>query len=622
MRDPHRLISDVAGKSSPERGSLVLYKHDPARVTSLSEKKLHIELIGGDMLRVRPKDVTLLHPGPLQSLADLRPRAGEVKTAWELLSGHTTTLAELAELAYGAYTPSTAWAAWQWIADGLYFQGTPQEVVACSPEEVAQEEAAREARAAERRDWEAFLERVSAGEIVPEEDERYLKSVKALALEQTEASRVLRELGRSESPENAHALLLELGYWDHTVVPYPRRLDLPVSSPTALLPELPEEARVDLTHLPAFAIDDVGNQDPDDALSLEVTSECRRLWVHVADVAALVPPDSEADLEARARGATLYLPSGNVPMLPPQATQTLGMGLAEVSPALSFGLALDAEEEVISVEIVPSWVKVTRLTYQEAENCIEEEPLYSLYRLAQASEARRRSNGAVSIDLPEVKLRMKDGRVVIHPLLPLRSRALVREAMLMTGEAVARFALEEGIPFPFATQDAPDTDERPDDLAGMYALRRRLKPSQQSSSPGPHAGLGLELYTRATSPLRRYLDLVVHQQLRAYLHGEDVLEAQEILLRIGATEAVVGSVRRAEWQARRHWLLVYLMQQPDWRGEGILVEKWGRRGTVVIPELALETGVHLRKELLLNSAVSLALTDVNLAALQAYFRVT
>lgn len=72
------------------------------------------------------------------------------------------------------------------------------------------------------------------------------------------------------------------------------------------LPDLPDEPRRDLTGLPAFAIDDEGNLDPDDALSLDGD----RLWVHVADAAALIGPDSPADIEARARGATL-LPAGN-----------------------------------------------------------------------------------------------------------------------------------------------------------------------------------------------------------------------------------------------------------------------------------------------------------------------
>lgn len=599
----------------PNQGSLVLYKARPARVISAGDK-LEIEIEGGEHRKVRPKDAALLHPGPVGSLDELEPQRGEVKTAWELLAGSRTSLSELAELVYGAYTPSTAWAAWQLVDDGLYFRGAPEEIVARSAEQVAQERAAREARAARQRAWEAFLERVRAGQVIPE-DSRYLKRVEKLAQGQSTHSRLLRELGHAESPENAHALLLKLGYWDYTLIPYPQRLGLTTSNPTAELGELPSETRADLTHLPAFAIDDEGNQEPDDALSLEGN----RLWVHIADVAALVPPDSPADWEARARGASLYLPQGTVQMLPPQAIERLGLGLTEVSPALSFGLDLDPAGEIVGIEVVPSWVRVTRLTYEEAETLQRQEPLQSLYQMAQRRQALRQRQGAINIELPEVKIKVEDGTVLIRPLSPLRSRDLVLEAMLIAGEATARFAIDYDIPFPFTAQDPPDNPERPEDLAGMFALRRTLKPSRYQSVPAPHAGLGLEVYAQVTSPLRRYLDLVAHQQLRAHLYGDDLLEGQEMLERVGAAASVSSDVRRAERLARRHWTLVYLMQHPDWRGEGILVEKRDRRGTLLVPELDLEAQVHLREDLPLNSPVPVALVGVNLPELTAYLKV-
>ncbi len=596
------------------QGSLVLYKNRAARVEHAGDK-LEIEIEGGERRNVRPKDVVLLHPGPIQSLDELKPQAGEVQTAWDMLAGGTTDLPELAELIYGVYTPATAWAAWQLVEDGLYFRGNPDQVVARSAEEVARERAAREAQAARERAWADLIERVRSGRVAPEDD-RYLKQVEKLAFGEAGESPLLRELGRGETPENAHALLLELGYWDHTMVPYPRRLGVPTAIPAAGLPELAEEPRRDLTHLPAFAIDDEGNQEPDDALSLDGD----RLWVHVADVAALVPPDSPADLEARARAASLYLPDGTIPMLPPEAIQRLGLGLADMSPALSFGLDLGAAGEVVGLKVVPTWVRVTRLTYEEAETRLEEKPLQDLYRLAKVNQARRRERGAINLELPEVKIRVEDGQVSIQPLLPLRSRDLVLEAMLMAGEAAARFAMEEGIPFPFTSQAAPDTQERPEDMAGMYALRRALKPSQYQSVPAPHAGLGLDVYAQVTSPLRRYLDLVAHQQVRAHLRGGGMLEAQQVLERVGAASAMSGTVRRAERLARQHWTLVYLMQHPGWQGHGLLVEKRDRRGTILVPELDLEAQVHLREDLALNSLVAVSLVGIDLAYLTVHLK--
>jgi len=604
--------------SVPVEGSLVLYKNRPARVRSV-EGRLAIELEGGEVVKVRPKDVVLLHPGPLRSLVELRPQAGDVRVAWEVLAGSQTTLPELAELIYGAYTPTTAWAAWQLVADGLYFRGVPEKVTACTPEEVARVQAARDAEAAEKRAWQAFLERLRAGQVALE-DRRYLREVEALALNESARSRAMRKLGREETPENAHALLLELGHWDETVNPYPRRLGLSTSPPDLELPPLPDEARADLTYLPAFAIDDEGSQTPDDALSLEGD----RLWVHVADVAALVRPGDAVDLEARARGASLYLPESIAPMLPASATQRLGLGLAEVSPALSFGIDVGPEGQILGLVILPAWVRVRRLTYEEAEVQLDQEPFRRLYRLAQTYQARRRANGAVSIDFPEVRVRVQEGQVSLRLLPPLKSRTLVQEAMILAGEAVARFALERDIPLLYATQEAADVGQPAGDvlsLSQMAALRRTLKRRQYRTTPAPHGGMGLAAYTQATSPLRRYPDLVVHQQVRAFLRGAGLLGTQDMVERIGAVEAVIGSVRQVEQLSDRHWTLVYLRRQPGWRGEGVVIEQHGQSGKALIPELGLEAPLRLPAGASLDSRLSLALNGVNLAQLEAYFRV-
>jgi exoribonuclease-2 len=595
--------------------SLVLFKNRPARVLQAGDS-LEIELENGRTLKVRPKDVALLHPGPLHDLADLRDEDGEVETAWELLTGGNTTLAELAELAYGAYTPPTAWLAWQLVAEGLYFGGTAVEIVAHTAEEVARKRAARQAKAAAEHAWSDFMERLRTGKLVAE-DRRHLNEVEALALGKRTSSRALRELGRTQSPERAHALLCELGHWDAAVNPYPQRLEVDTRVPHAALSDLPEETRLDLTHLDAFAIDDEGSKDPDDALSWHDN----RLWVHVADVAALVPPDSDVDLEARARGCNLYLPEGTVPMLPPAATCALGLGLQEVSPALSFGLEVNTDGGIVKTEIVPSWVRVTRLTYGEVETRLEESPFRELRRLAEVSQARRRAQGAVFIELPELKVQVENGRVSLQPLAPLQSRDLVAEAMLLAGEAAAQFALARNLPLPFTTQAAPEAPQAVEGLAGMFALRRRLKRSVQTSEPAPHAGLGLSAYARVTSPLRRYLDLVVHQQLRAYLRGGLLLDSQQILGRVGAAESVTYNRLQAERLTRRHWTLVYLLAHPDWRGDGVVVEKRGPRTIVLIPALGLEPTLALRHNPDLNTVLPLALTGVSLPDLEAYFQV-
>ena len=108
------------------RGSLVLYKNQPARILHTTEKKIEIETNGGQSYNVRAKDIMLLHPGPISRLSELTQQAGELLEAWELLAGEESTLSEVAELVYDAFTPATAWATWQHVEDGLYFSGTPE----------------------------------------------------------------------------------------------------------------------------------------------------------------------------------------------------------------------------------------------------------------------------------------------------------------------------------------------------------------------------------------------------------------------------------------------------------------------------------------------------------------
>ncbi|GAP07631.1 MAG TPA: RNB domain-containing ribonuclease [Anaerolinea thermolimosa] len=568
-------------------GALVLYRKRAARVVQAGEK-LEIDL-NGERLRVRAKDVELLHPGPVETLSELRPLPGEMRAAWEILAGTTTTLAELAELAFGEYTPATAWAAWQFVAEGLYFTGTPASVRALTFEEVQAQEAERAAREAEERAWGAFLERARRGER-SSSDERFYKEVEQMALGSISRCRVLRELGRAETPENAHALLLELGIWNATVNPHPRRLRLPLSPPDLPLPDLPDEPRVDLTHLPAYAIDDKGSDTPDDAISLDGN----RLWVHVADVAAIVTPGSALDVEAQNRGETLHLPEGITPLFPPEMTIRLGLGIQPVSPALSFGIELDAQGGISGVEILPSWVKVTRLSYEEANLRMDEVPFRELEERLNVHRELRLMNGAVEIDLPEVKIHVdSDGMVIVDPVRSLRSRRMVEEAMILTGEATARFALQYGLAMPFSVQEEPEARVPHDTLVGMFAMRRYLKRSQYRAVAGGHSGLGLSGYIQATSPLRRYLDVVAHQQLRAYLKGEHLLGESEILERIGMLEAVLPALRQAEVLSERHWTLVYLCQHPDWKGRAVLVERRGATEIWLIPDLALEARAHL-----------------------------
>jgi exoribonuclease-2 len=97
------------------------------------------------------------------------------------------------------------------------------------------------------------------------------------------------------------------------------------------------------------------------------------------------------------------------------------------------------------------------------------------------------------------------------------------------------------------------------------------------------------------------------------------LGQEDLLQRIGACEVATSNVNLAESLGRRHWILVYLMEHPGWRGEGVLVEKRGLRGRVIIPELALEVPLHLRQDIPLDSRVQMEFKGASLPDLEAHF---
>jgi len=610
--------------------SLVLYKNAPALIDQVADK-ISIQLADGKNVSVRVKDIQLLHPGPLKSLHDLNQTPdGSLEEAWELLQGETVELSELAEFIYGENSPVTVWHAWLALHEEIYFTGSLDQIVARTDVEVEAILSKQREKEQEETSWKDYLQRVKESAILPE-DLSHLKDVERMAYGKASTNRTLKALGIEAVPGKAHRLLLQLGLWNETVNPYPARFDCAVTQPELDVPELPEEEREDLTELETFAIDDDNCSDPDDAISLDGDA----LWVHVADAAALIKPDSPLDQEARARGANLYLPEIVINMLPSAVTETLGLGLQETSPALSFKIGVDDDGAATCLKIIPSWIKVQRLSYSAADQMMDTSPFKEMSIITEQFRQRRIAQGAAQIDLPEVKLKTTvDGAlynlsaqheldikepveytVEISDLPRLKSRDMVTDAMLMAGEAIADFLIKNEIPAPFASQPPPDEPSTPVTMAEMFAYRKKFKRSGLHLEPDLHAGLGLERYTRATSPLRRYSDLLVHQQLRAFIGGEPLISEADMLARMAEAELGGGNTSMAERLSNRHWTLLHMQQHPETIYRGVLVDKRDDRGTVLIPELAIDVKMRRIADLPLDEEVNVQLTRISLPEL-------
>lgn len=609
----------------PVCGALALYRGKCAAVTAVDGDKFAIRLAGGDSKNVRLKDIEIIHPGPVAALPPpppAPPAAESLAETAELLGEEAVSFAEFTELVFGAFTPGAALAARQLLDADCYFAAAADGTVRANPPEKVREKLDREREKNERaREREALLDRIRRGALLPDDRSR-LREIEQVAFGESDSSRLLHDLGMEALPEKAQDLLLKLGVWDlFTHDPWPRRFGVTLTPDYPPWPAaLPEEPRRDLTHLAAYAIDDADSSDPDDALSVDETGF---LWVHVADPGAAAAEGSALAQFAADAAESLYLPEKIVPMLPPAATAMLGLGLNELSPALSFAVAIDETGHAELKEMTLSTVRVTRLDYEGAEALLDREPFRTMLELTDRFRAMRKAAGAVMIRLPEAKIHADpvSREVRIRPLAMNRVREMVANAMLAAGSAVAQFAVREGLAMPFAVQPEPEMTERPDDLSGMYALRKSCRVSTLSAVPGRHAGLGLEPYVRVTSPLRRYEDLLAHLQLRRFLKKLPPLSFDELDARLSAVEAQGVTLHKLERQTNEYWTLVYLASHPGWQGTAIPVARQDERTTWLIPELAFEFKNRYQSKLPLGTPCQVALTAVDPAALAVQFRI-
>jgi exoribonuclease-2 len=616
--------------------ALVIYKNKPALTKESSDGKISISLMDGTQVKVRDKDIELLHPGPAKDFSCISGGVTDtaIREAWELLAdeGAPLALKDLAALICGEYTPSSAYAAYSSLRDGLYFTGTIASITPRSKDEAAAEEEKRSGKLRESGERTEFLQRIKTclkkpteSPLLPE-DARFMQDVEALCYGKSAKSRTMKDLGLGETPEDAHALLLKTGFWPVTINPHPARFGLSMNSAVICPDAPPAEERRDLCHLAAFAIDSPWSNDPDDAVSIETAETGENLlYVHIADPASSITFDSPVEREARDRGTTLYIPEGAVRMLAEDALPIFALGLSEKSPALTFKMTLNENGEIIDTEIFPSIVKVKRISYEDVDKEIDNgssadaDTLRALYKLTQKICRRRADQGAIIIDMPDIHIVVKNGTVKIEPIGSYRSNALVRECMVTAGEGAGTWAASRGLAFPYISQEVEIQGKIPGGLAGSWNLRRSMRPRVLSTKPGRHQGLGLDTYSQVTSPLRRYNDLLAHIQIRAFLRGKKTLSIDEISARLGFSEAAAVAAVHAERASNNHWITVYLSDKKDSEWDAVALEDKGNRWLVMIPSLALETQVSLRRDVSPNDSVKLILKSVNIPKGEAIF---
>lgn len=555
----------------------------------------------------------------------------DLATVWELYAGTSQALEleSLAECLWDSLTGERAYALFSALKDdrlffkekGGRYEPRPQAQV----EELRKQQAALANKGMVQAEMLGRLESrfADAGAPLGAEELKRLEAVKKYALWGDEAPdknaglELLKLLGRPQTEAGAFNLLVDARLWSkHENLDVHRaglsaafEPDLEAAAAAAPAARHDPAHTVDLTALESVTIDDDTTTEVDDALAIETLADGRtRFWVHIADPGRWIGPGSPLDLEARRRGTTVYLPTGRFTMFPPALAEgpfSLNPGVD--APALSFGCLVADDGALTEFTVVPSTIRVARrLSYHQAEELLAKgDPLVkALSQTAAVRELWRRNQGAVMINLPEteVKVDLAADRVQIGVYSAEAAREWVAEFMILAGEAAARFATEKQVPVLFRVQrsgDPVDVDHLPEGPVREFGKIVSMTRSVLSVESGPHAGLGLNSYIQATSPIRRYGDLVVHRQLKAAAADETPPYAAEDLATLAAElDPLNGQASKMERQADRYWVTEHLarnkgktwsvlflgwFREPD-RLAQVLIEELGYRAVMKLPK--------------------------------------
>lgn len=332
------------------------------------------------------------------------------------------------------------------------------------------------------------------------------------------------------------------------------------------------EGRRDFRNDICFTIDGEDARDFDDAISLEKDKTDYILKVHIADVSHYVKQNGVIDKEAFNRATSVYFPDMVLPMLP----ESLSNNVCSLNPnvdrlTLSVITRFDEKGNIKDYEIVNGVINSKfRMTYTKVAKIFEgDKSLIKEYKqiapmlkdmkcLAELLIQRRRNQGELDFDLPEVQIVMDDKNKIKEIYRKPRTMAdrLIEQFMVVTNEVVARHMKNLEMPFVYRVHETPTPEKmhvfndfvkgiglnlsipeeeveprdvqkvltavkgRPMQIVINSLLLRSMQKAKYYERPLGHFGLALSDYCHFTSPIRRYPDLTIHRIIKLVIEGK------------------------------------------------------------------------------------------------------
>ena len=354
---------------------------------------------------------------------------------------------------------------------------------------------------------------------------------------------------------------------------FPKGTGFPALAAPAIKETLP------LAAVRAFSIDDSQTTEIDDALSVQGLGTGTVVFgVHIAAPGLAFAPDAPIDKVARERLSTVYMPGHKLTMLPDDVVQAYTLTAGRDCPSVSLYVTMDEATLAITgsetkLERVPI---VANLRHDQLDSVVTEasltgaaEATYEFapelafaFRLARHLKAQREvvRGKPENFNRPDYNFRLEgsgEPQGGERVLITTRQRGspldlVVAEAMILANSTWGGWLAECGVP-------------------GIYRSQASMAPGvkvRMGIRPAPHAGMGVAQYTWATSPLRRYVDLVNQWQIIACArHGRTAALAAPFKPKDVALFAIISAFDSAyaEYNGfqsgiERYWALVSLAQ--------------------------------------------------------------
>ena len=346
-----------------------------------------------------------------------------------------------------------------------------------------------------------------------------------------------------------------------------------------------QRGRLDLRKVSICTIDGADAKDLDDAISVSRTHAGGfHLGVHIADVSHYVAPDGDLDLEARARGTSVYFADRVVPMLPVALSNGVcSLNAGEDKLAFSALIDLDGEGNILSYRFQKSIIcSKVRGVYSEVNSIFDGtaslelrhkyfpviRSLHAARDLAKVLQRQLSTRGAIDLESTESEFQLDENGfcIGIGPRKSGEAEQMIESLMIVANRAAAMLAKSSGIPFVYRVHEQPDSERvellihlvdaagldssplkhgkgkiSPADFTAILAeargtpaqkvishqVLRTMAKARYDVKPLGHFGLALEDYCHFTSPIRRYPDTAIHRILSASLRAKNKTELQK-----------------------------------------------------------------------------------------------